>query len=57
MRGFLALVLLLLASPGCELIAEFDRGKLDAGAAPTDAGKAPAEPDEPDAGFDADAGQ
>lgn len=42
---------------GCELIADFDRGKLDAGAAPKDAGKMPVEPDEPepedDAGADA----
>lgn len=45
---------------GCELIADFDRGKLDAGAASKDAGKMPLRPDEPepDAGpDDLDAGQ
>ena len=53
---------LLLASHGlfaCELIADFDRGKLDAGS-PVDSGGPPVEPMEPeeDAGStDTDAGE
>lgn len=56
----MALLLSCHALYGCELIADFDRGKLDAGAAPKDARKMPLQPDEPepDAGpDDLDAGQ
>jgi hypothetical protein len=50
----LALLLSCHALFGCELIADFDRDKLDAGATPKDAGKMPLQPDEPepDAGQD-----
>jgi hypothetical protein len=58
MRSFRVLALLLscLGLCACELIADFDRGKLDAGA-PKDAGKMSEIPgDEPDAGPEVDAG-
>ncbi|HET8940177.1 MAG TPA: hypothetical protein VFN67_42340 [Polyangiales bacterium] len=59
MRSFRVLALLLSchALYGCELIADFDRDKLDAGATSKDAGKMPLEPDAgPDDMNDLDAG-
>ena len=58
MRCFRVLALLLVSHGlfACELIADFDRGKLDAGR-PGDAGSTPAPPDEEpsdDAGRDMD---
>ena len=50
----MALLLSCHALLGCELIADFDRDKLDAGATSKDAGKTTLQPDEPepDAGPD-----